>query len=44
MQSMEVRVVLRVMKPGIKGKVGIMKTGNRRKNIGVVERVRLNKG
>lgn len=45
MQCMEVRMVLfRVVKPGIKGKVGIMKTGNWRKNIGVVERVRLNKG
>jgi len=44
MQSMEVRMALRVMKPGIKGKVGIMKRGNWRKNIDVVERVKLNKG
>jgi hypothetical protein len=44
MQSMEVRMARRVRKPGIKGKVGIMKTGNWRKNIGVVERLRLNKG
>jgi hypothetical protein len=44
MQSMEVRMALRVMKPGFKGKVGIMKAGNWRKNIGMVERVRLNKG
>jgi len=42
---MKVRMALfREMKPGIKGKVGIMKTGKWGKNIGVVERVRLNKG
>jgi hypothetical protein len=42
---MKVRLALfRVMKPGVEGKMGIMKTGNWRKNIGVVERVRLNRG
>jgi hypothetical protein len=41
---MELRMALRVTKPGIKGKVRIILTGNWRNNIGVVERVRLNKG